>query len=136
MTTAENVERVDMLEHVWRSTAELGETLDEAGWKAPTECPGWSVQDNLVHITALEQFVLGDPLPSEDVPDDLPHVKNDIGRANERWIESRRAWTGADALAEFVTTTGRPASPSSGSSTTPASPPTRGPRWARARCCS
>ena len=105
MTTAENVERVDMLEHVWRSTAELGATLDEGEWKAPTECPGWTVQDNLVHITALEQFVLGDPLPSEDVPDDLPHVKNDVGRANERWIESRRAWTGADALAEFVATT-------------------------------
>ena len=27
---------------------------------------------------------------AEDVPDDLPHVKNDIGKANERWIESRR----------------------------------------------
>ena len=39
------------------------------------------------------------------MPDDLPHVKNDIGRANERWIESRRAWTGADALAEFVAVT-------------------------------
>jgi uncharacterized protein (TIGR03083 family) len=63
------------------------------------------VQDNLVHITALERFILGDPLPSEDVPDDLPHVKNDIGRSNERWIESRRSWSGADALAEFVTTT-------------------------------
>ena len=58
-----------------------------------------------MHITALERFILGDPLPSEDLPDDLPHVKNDIGRSNERWIESRRSWTGADALAEFVATT-------------------------------
>ena len=33
-----------------------------------------------MHITALERFILGDPLPTEDVPDDLPHVKNDIGR--------------------------------------------------------
>ncbi len=94
-----------MLEHVWSSMAELGGSLTEAEWKAPSECPGWTVQDNLVHITALERFILGDPLPSEDVPDDLPHVKNDIGRSNERWIESRRAWTGADALAEFVATT-------------------------------
>jgi uncharacterized protein (TIGR03083 family) len=102
---AENTARVDMLEDVWRSMAELGASLDEVAWKAPSECPGWTVQDNLVHITALERFILGDPLPTEDVPDDLPHVKNDIGRSNERWIESRRAWTGADALAEFVTTT-------------------------------
>ena len=105
MPSAENRERVDMLEHVWRSMAELGASLDEAEWKAPSECPGWTVQDNLVHITALEKFILGDPLPSEDLPDDLPHVKNDVGRSNERWIESRRAWTGADALAEFVAVT-------------------------------
>jgi len=104
-TSPENVARVDMLEHVWTSMSELGAALDEAEWKAPSECPGWTVQDNLVHITALERFILGDPLPAEDVPDDLPHVKNDIGRSNERWIESRRAWKGADALAEFVATT-------------------------------
>ena len=102
---AENTARVDMLEHVWRSMAELGASLDESDWKAPSECPGWTVQDNLVHITALERFSMGDPLPTEDVPDDLPHIKNDVGRSNERWIESRRAWTGADALAEFVATT-------------------------------
>src|SRR6478672_39702 len=105
MTSPDNTALVDMLEHVWGSIAELGASLDEIEWKAPSECPGWSVQDNLVHITALERFILGDPLPMADVPDDLPHVKNDIGRSNERWIESRRSWAGADALAEFVSTT-------------------------------
>src|SRR6476661_4982716 len=93
---------VDMLDEVWASTAALGDELDESQWKQPSECPGWTVQDNLVHLTALERFILGDPLPSADVPDDLPHVKNDIGRSNERWIESRRGWSGADALEEFV----------------------------------
>jgi len=97
---------VDMLDAVWASTAALGDELDETEWKQPSECPGWTVQDNLVHLTALERFILGDPLPSEDVPDGLPHVKNDIGKANERWIESRRSWTGADALAEFRAASG------------------------------
>jgi uncharacterized protein (TIGR03083 family) len=106
MTSAENTERVDMLDDVWSSMAVLGRSLDEGEWKMPTECPGWTVQDNLVHITAMEKFILGDPLPSEDVPDDLPHVKNDIGRSNERWIESRRSWSGAEALEEFVGVTG------------------------------
>src|SRR5206468_5615628 len=46
---------VDMLEHVWGSIADLGSGLDEAQWKQPTDCPGWTVQDNLVHITALER---------------------------------------------------------------------------------
>jgi uncharacterized protein (TIGR03083 family) len=98
---ASNRELVDMLDEVWTSTAALGDGLDESEWKQPSECPGWTVQDNLVHLTALERFILGDPLPTEDVPDDLPHVKNDIGKANERWIQSRRSWSGADALAEF-----------------------------------
>jgi uncharacterized protein (TIGR03083 family) len=97
----ENRQLVDMLDQVWTSMAQLGDELDETQWKQPTECPGWTVQDNLVHITALERFILGDPLPTEDIPDDLPHVKNDVGKSNERWIESRRSWTGADALAEF-----------------------------------
>jgi len=92
---------VDMLDEEWQSIEALGRELDEADWKRPTDCPGWTVQDNLVHLTALERFILGDPLPSEDVADDLPHIKNDIGKANERWIESRRTWTGAEALAEF-----------------------------------
>src|SRR6187397_2843386 len=102
---AENTALVDMLEHVWHSMAELGASLDETEWKAPSECPGWTVQDNLVHITALEKFSMGDPLPTQDVPDDLPHIKNDVGRSNERWIESRRSWTGSNALAEFVAAT-------------------------------
>jgi uncharacterized protein (TIGR03083 family) len=105
MTNRDNIELVDTLEQVWSSMVELGSSLDEEQWKAPSECPGWTVQDNLVHITALERFILGDPLPAEDLPEDLPHVKNDIGRSNERWIESRRSWSGADALAEFVATT-------------------------------
>jgi uncharacterized protein (TIGR03083 family) len=105
MTDATNTEKVDLLEQVWASMAELGASLDEDSWKAPSDCPGWTVQDNLVHITAMERFILGDPFPSADLPDDLPHVKNDIGRANERWIESRRGWSGADALAEFTATT-------------------------------
>ncbi len=101
MTESGNQQLVDMLDHVWSSMADLGSTLDETEWKQPTGCPGWTVQDNLVHITALERFILGDPLPTEDIPEDLPHVKNDVGKSNERWIESRRAWAGADTLEEF-----------------------------------
>ena len=64
MTESANRQLVDMLDHVWRSMADLGSTLDETEWKQPTECPGWTVQDNLVHISALESMSSsGDPLP-------------------------------------------------------------------------
>jgi uncharacterized protein (TIGR03083 family) len=92
---------VDRLDAVWVAIDELGAQLTEAEWKVPTECPGWTVQDNLVHLSALELMLLGRPLPTAAVADDLPHVKNDIGRVNEEAVESRRAWTGAAAWAEF-----------------------------------
>jgi uncharacterized protein (TIGR03083 family) len=92
---------VDQLGIVWLSLGELGGELSEAEWKTPTDVPGWTVQDNLVHVTALEWMLLGRPAPDHQVPDDLPHVKNEIGRTNERFVDSRRGYPGAEALAEF-----------------------------------
>ena len=92
---------VDQLGHVWTSLGTLGATLSEAEWKTPTDVPGWTVQDNLAHVTALEWMLLGRPAPDHEVPDGLPHVKNDVGRTNERFVDSRRGFAGADALAEF-----------------------------------
>jgi uncharacterized protein (TIGR03083 family) len=94
-------ELVALLDAVWASLAELGAALDESDWKRPTEVPGWSVQDNLVHVTALESRLVGRPDPEHSIPDDLPHVKNDFGRSNEVFVDSRRHQKGARALAEF-----------------------------------
>ncbi len=99
-------ELVEMQGEVWASIEALGAELDEAGWASPTECPGWTVQDNLVHLTAIESLILERPLPTQEPPDQLPHVKNDTGKANERWVEARRSWSGADAFAEFRAVTG------------------------------
>jgi uncharacterized protein (TIGR03083 family) len=101
MTAMEDQELVDVLDEVWQSIAAFGATLTEDEWKAPTELPGWTVQDNLVHISAIESMSLGRPW--QDLPEApaVDHVKNDIGRHNENAVHSRRAWSGADALAEF-----------------------------------
>ena len=96
---------VDALDEVWSRIAELGVGLTEAEWKRPTEVPGWSVQDNLTHLTDLEAMILGRAAPDHTPPPGLAHVKNDPGARNERFVDSRRDWTGADALAEFVDVT-------------------------------
>jgi uncharacterized protein (TIGR03083 family) len=98
---ATDQELVAQLEHVWRSVHGLGIELTEAEWKTPTEVPGWTVQDNLTHLSALESRLLGKPEPDHQIPDGLAHVKNDFGRSNEVFVDSRRAWSGADALGEF-----------------------------------
>jgi uncharacterized protein (TIGR03083 family) len=99
-------ELVARLTEVWASMAELGSSLSEAQWKTATEVPGWSVQDNLVHITGLESMLLGRPDADHVLPGGLEHVKNDIGQRNEVFVDSRRSQSGADALAEFREVTG------------------------------
>jgi uncharacterized protein (TIGR03083 family) len=98
---------VEQLDQVWSSMSELGGWLTEEEWNRPTEVPGWSVQDNLAHIAGIEASLLGWSAPDHEVPDDLPHVKNDVGRRNEVFVDSRRARTGEAVLAEFREITGQ-----------------------------
>jgi uncharacterized protein (TIGR03083 family) len=91
---------VEALADVWASMQQLGDTLDESQWKLPTDCPGWTVQDNLAHIIGIESVITGLPEPVVELPD-RPHVKNDLGRSNEIWVESFRSRTGAEVLHEF-----------------------------------
>jgi uncharacterized protein (TIGR03083 family) len=92
---------VDQLEEVWARIVEFGSGLSEDEWKRPTEVPGWTVQDNLAHLTDIEAMILERPPPNHAVAGDPPHVKNDAGRRNEVFVDARRSWSGAEALAEF-----------------------------------
>jgi uncharacterized protein (TIGR03083 family) len=92
---------VDALADVWASMQRLGDELDESDWKLPTDCPGWTVQDNLAHIVGIESVILGLPQPEIELADGLPHVKNDLGRSNEIWVESFRSLSGSEMLHEF-----------------------------------
>lgn len=104
--TSDDQAHIDRLEEVWSSTARLGDSLTEAEWKAPTECPGWNVQDNLAHIIGLESVILGRPEP-EVTPPDGEHLKNDVGRSNEVWVEAYRELPGDAVLEEFRAVTGQ-----------------------------
>jgi uncharacterized protein (TIGR03083 family) len=95
------VPEVAVLEHVWVQVIEVCTTLTDEQWNTPTRLPGWTVKDNVSHLIGIENMIRG--LPPEDVvlPDDLPHVQNDIGRFNEIPIEARRSMPGEDVLAEW-----------------------------------
>jgi uncharacterized protein (TIGR03083 family) len=97
---------VDELVEVWASVVDACAQLDDEQWDRPTDCPGWSVKDNLSHLIAIERMLLGDPSPPAltEVPD---HVRNPFGEINESWVEARRVVPGAEVLAEFVDTTNR-----------------------------
>lgn len=72
--------------------------LDPEEWHRPTALPGWDVQANAVHIFSTEGMLLGEPAPAVEIDRDAtPHIRNDIGAANEAWV---RGW--ADATPEQV----------------------------------
>jgi uncharacterized protein (TIGR03083 family) len=91
---------IDKLALCFTSLTELGSQLTEAQWKLPTDCPGWSVQDNLSHIVAYENTESGGARTSHQAPK-FDYVRNPIGEANENEIDSRRSLTGAQVLDEW-----------------------------------
>ncbi len=91
---------VDLMEKVWQSIAALCADFTPEQWAAPTECPGWAVQDQISHLVGSECRLLGRPAPEHE-PADTSHVRNDIGRNNEALVDYRRQFTGAAVLAEF-----------------------------------
>lgn len=101
-----NQEVVDLMERVWSSIDSLCSPLTESQWKTATDCPGWSVQDQMSHLVGAESGILGEPRP-DHTPQDTGHVKNDIGQSNEVVVDFRRPWTGQQVLDEFRELTGR-----------------------------
>lgn len=92
---------VEHIAKVWDSLGDFCERLDDGEWKQPSECPGWSVQDNLAHLIGIEYWLLGRETPEQPLPDGVPHVHNDLGRMNEAWVASMRPLPGVQVLAEF-----------------------------------
>ena len=91
---------VDLMETVWQSLSALCDDFTPAQWAASTECPGWSVQDQISHLVGSECRLLGRPAPAHE-PADTSHVRNDVGRSNEALVDYRRQFSGAQVLAEF-----------------------------------
>jgi uncharacterized protein (TIGR03083 family) len=95
-------------EDVWGDIATLCEGFTPEQWALPTDCPGWSVQDNVAHMIGTELMLAGEqPSAPADSGADAPHIRNDIGKANERWIQSYRDRSGAEVVSEFRAVTSR-----------------------------
>jgi uncharacterized protein (TIGR03083 family) len=91
---------VDLLGSQWRAFAELCAPLGPEQWATPTCLPGWTVQDQLAHVVGVEMMLAGEPAPDVDVSH-LTHVRNDVGRMAEVWVEWMRPLSGAEVLERF-----------------------------------
>jgi uncharacterized protein (TIGR03083 family) len=91
---------VDRLETLFASVGDLCAGLSPTDWEVATECPGWSVKDNLSHIVGMESRLLGRPAPDHK-PAEAAHVRNPIGESNEVDVDWRRSRAPAEVVAEF-----------------------------------
>lgn len=90
---------IDLLAQTWAEITKLCEGLDEANTLRPTDCPGWSVKDQLAHIIGSERAMRGESPPEIDITE--PYIRNPLGDFNERWIAARREVAYAALLDEF-----------------------------------
>lgn len=81
-------------------------SLDQARWHQPTALAAWDVQDVVAHLGSLEAMLLGWEEPAHE-PATTAHVRNPLGALNERLVDRRRSWSGAQVLDEFRDTTAR-----------------------------
>src|SRR5207249_2570115 len=90
----------ELMEQAWSSMEEVASSLTPEEWDGPTECPGWSVKDQLAHVAATESMLLGRK-GAEGEALEAPWVRNPVGEVNERELESRRPLPPEEILAEY-----------------------------------
>ncbi|MCY4194519.1 MAG: maleylpyruvate isomerase family mycothiol-dependent enzyme [bacterium] len=88
---------IGLLESVWGSITQLGAGLSAQQWDTPTECPGWSVRDQVSHIVGLERMLAGE----KPEPPVTEGGLEGIAAFNEGQIAPRRSRPGAEVLAEM-----------------------------------
>ncbi len=91
---------IDRLEHVWDSLAAVCGELTQHEWACTTDCPGWTVKDQLAHVTGTESWLAGWSEP--EIGHRPDHVHNDLGAFNEAWIQHFRDTSTDVLLAQFA----------------------------------
>jgi uncharacterized protein (TIGR03083 family) len=97
---------IGAMTQVWASLLDACEQIKASQWELSTDCPGWTVKDQLSHLIGVESMLLGDtpPPPLTEVP---AYVHNAFGEMNEAWVAARRQTPGPTVLAELVEVTNR-----------------------------
>lgn len=89
MNSRTNTELVAAVNDVLLTTLSICRDLTEDDASLPTDCPGWTVRDQLAHMVGLEQVLQGAPQPTIELPP-LDHVKNDFDAMMEQQVQIRR----------------------------------------------
>ncbi|HET7398300.1 MAG TPA: maleylpyruvate isomerase family mycothiol-dependent enzyme [Intrasporangium sp.] len=92
---------LDAFEHGVQAVVDLGNACHEGDFDTPTECPGWTVKDQIAHVVGAEKALSGMPSPLAEPPLHA-HPWEALGRLNAQDVEARRAVPGAQVVAELA----------------------------------
>ena len=91
---------VDAFAHTAQAVVDLARDCSDDQLARPTECPGWTVHDQISHVAGVEAWLEGIKDPRVEVPP-YDHIRNDLGKRVEHAVEVRRGRTGKEVVAEL-----------------------------------
>jgi len=92
---------IDAFDHSVQSIIDLGYSCRDEDFELQTECPGWTVKDQIAHVVGAEKSFAGMPRAEVTVPD-YPHLQSDFARYVEVDVEARRGLSGREVVAELA----------------------------------
>lgn len=91
---------VDAWARTVRNVVDLGRTARPGDAEKPTDCPGWTVLDQVAHVAGAEAMTDGEPRPDIDVSHHA-HVRHEFGALMESYVEARRGRSLEEVLDEL-----------------------------------
>jgi uncharacterized protein (TIGR03083 family) len=91
---------VEAFAHTAQAVVDLAHACSDEDLAKPTECPGWTVHDQISHVVGVEAWLGGHKDPRVEMPH-YDHIRNDLGKKVEYAVEVRRGRTGAEVVTEL-----------------------------------
>lgn len=83
-----------------QAVVDLGRSCSDEDFARDTSCPGWTVQDHIAHLAAVESFLEGADNPDVELPV-RDHVRHEFGEWMERGVQARRGLPGTAVVDEL-----------------------------------
>ncbi|MBE3075635.1 MAG: maleylpyruvate isomerase family mycothiol-dependent enzyme [Actinobacteria bacterium] len=93
-------DRVEAFAQTAQAVVDLARACSVDDLAQPTDCPGWTVHDQISHVVGVEAWLEGHKDPRVEMPP-YEHIRNDLGKKVEYAVEVRRGRTGAQVVAEL-----------------------------------
>jgi uncharacterized protein (TIGR03083 family) len=81
---------------------DLGHSCRPEDFALPTACPGWTVQDHISHIAAVEDYLEGAEYEEGELAE-RGHLRHEFGVWMEHGVEARRRFPGPAVVSELET---------------------------------